>query len=150
MLKGNSIGTYFSNVHLYFNFCPVNGSYDKRRTFCVRNPFNGACIRARCWSMGAVAINIGLVASLVGTLIGWFYLFLKFLMWQEKMAYFRKSLRKQIKSKHRTWHYGFQMVLPKLYLSSFCFRNQHIKLCISLPQHQFYYHIYYQRYSNLN
>ena len=48
--------------------------------------------------MGAVAINIGLVASLVGTLIGWFYLFLKFLMWQEKMAYFRKSLRKQIKA----------------------------------------------------
>ena len=126
------------------------GAMTRGELSVLETPSMGHVLEHVVGPWGAVAINIGLVASLVGTLIGWFYLFLKFLMWQEKMAYFRKSLRKQIKSKHRTWHYGFQMVLPKLYLSSFCFRNQHIKLCISLPQHQFYYHIYYQRYSNLN
>ena len=42
---------------------------------------------------GAVAINIGLVASLVGTLIGWFYLFSEISHVAGKMAYFRKSLR---------------------------------------------------------
>ena len=47
--------------------------------------------------MGAVAINIGLVASLVGTLIGWFLLVSEISHVAEKMACFRKSLRKQIK-----------------------------------------------------
>ena len=84
------------------------GAMTRGELSVLETPSMGHVLEHVVGPWGAVAINIGLVASLVGTLIGWFYLFLKFLMWQEKMAYFRKSLRKQIKSKHRTWHYGFQ------------------------------------------
>ncbi len=127
------------------------GAMTRGELSVLETPSMGHVLEHVVGPWGAVAINIGLVASLVGTLIGWFLLVSEISHVAGKRWRISESLyEKQIRSKHRTWHYGFQMVLPKLYLSSFCFRNQHIKLCISLHQHQFYYHIYYQRYSNLN
>lgn len=126
------------------------GAMTRGELSVLETPSMGHVLEHVVGPWGAVAINIGLVASLVGTLIGWFLLVSEISHVAGKDGVFPKVFTKTNKSKHRTWHYGFQMVLPKLYLSSFCFRNQHIKLCISLHQHQFYYHIYYQRYSNLN
>lgn len=66
--------------------------------------------------MGAVAINIGLVASLVGTLIGWFLLVSEISHVAGKDGVFPKVFTKTNKNKRRIWHYGSQMALPKLYL----------------------------------
>ena len=56
------------------------GAMTRGELSVLETPSMGHVLEHVVGPWGAVAINIGLVASLVGTLIGWFYLFLKFLM----------------------------------------------------------------------
>ena len=56
------------------------GAMTRGELSVLETPSMGHVLEHVVGTWGAVAINIGLVASLVGTLIGWFYLFLKFPM----------------------------------------------------------------------
>ena len=97
------------------------GAMTRGELSVLETPSMGHVLEHVVGPWGAVAINIGLVASLVGTLIGWFYLFLKFLMWQEKMAYFRKSLRKQIKANTAHGIMDFKWCCPNYIYHRFVF-----------------------------